>query len=49
MNPEKYVKSLDEGDTPISAESLRQDIYNHREEDGKLQDKIPETIVVSIF
>jgi len=49
LNPDKYVKSLDEGENPITAEGLRQNIYEHRQEEQRLKDEIPENIVVSIF
>ena len=49
LNPDKYVKSLDEGENPISAEALKQDIYDHREEEKRLNDVIPSMINVSIF
>ena len=49
MNPDKYVRSLDDGETPITAEGLRIDIEKHREEEARLKDQIPEYITVSIF
>jgi hypothetical protein len=49
LNPDKYVKSLDEGEQQITAEGLRQEIYNHRMEEEKLKTEIPESVIVSIF
>jgi dynein heavy chain len=49
LNPDKYVRSLDDGDQPISAEALRADIEVHRGEEDRLKGQIPETITVSIF
>jgi dynein heavy chain len=49
LNPDKYVKSLDEGENQITAEGLRNDIQEHRKEESRLKDEIPESIVVSIF
>jgi hypothetical protein len=30
LQPDKYVKELDEGETPVDAEALRADIYRNR-------------------
>lgn len=30
LQPDKYVKELDEGDEPVDAEALRADIYRNR-------------------
>ena len=49
MNPDKYVKSLDEGESVSTAESLKNDIFEHRKEEERLKTEIPESIVVSIF
>ena len=49
LNPDRYVKSLDEGEQPISAEGLKNDIQEHRKEEQRLKEEIPEHIVVSIF
>ena len=49
LNPDRYVKSLDEGDTPITAEGLKNDINEHRKEEERLRDEIPESVNVSIF
>jgi len=43
------VKTLDEGETPITAEALKLDIVEHRKEEELLRDKIPEFVNVSIF
>jgi len=31
LQPDKYVKELDEGDEAVDAEALRADIYRHRQ------------------
>lgn len=49
LNPDRYVKSLDEGDQPITAEALKEDIVAHREEEDRLRKEIPEFVNVSIF
>jgi hypothetical protein len=50
LNPDKFVKELDkEGEGGITAEGLRKDIQEHRKEEQRLKDEIPENIVVSIF
>lgn len=49
LNPDRYVRSKDEGDTPITAEALKLDIEAHRKEEERLKEEIPESIVVSIF
>jgi len=43
------VKSLDEGDTPITAEGLKNDMNEHRKEEERLRREIPEFVNVSIF
>ena len=49
LNPDKYVKSLDEGDNPIGAEGLRIDIQEKRKEEERVKNDIPESIIVNIF
>jgi dynein heavy chain len=49
LNPDRYVKALDEGDAPITAEALKADIHEHRLEEEKLRKQIPEFVTVSIF
>jgi hypothetical protein len=49
LNADKYVKSLDERDEPVSAEELKADIFRLREEETLLREKLPESVVVSIF
>lgn len=49
LNPDRFVKSLDEGDTPITADGLKNDINEHRKEEERLRDEIPEFVNVSIF
>jgi dynein heavy chain len=49
LNPDRFVKSLDEGDTPITAEGLKNDINEHRKEEERLRTQIPEFVNVSIF
>lgn len=49
LNPDRYVKGLDEGENQITAEGLRNDTQEHRKEEARLKDEIPESIVVSIF
>jgi len=49
LSPDRFVKSLDEGDNPITAEGLKNDINEHRKEEERLRDEIPEFVNVSIF
>jgi len=53
LDPDKYVKNLDEGDGTaeggISAEELKADIMRIRELEKSLKERIPESVVVSIF
>lgn len=49
LNPDKYVRALDEGETSITAEALKLDIEEHKKEEQRLKDEIPEMIIVSIF
>jgi dynein heavy chain len=49
LNPDRFVKSLDEGDTPITAEGLKNDMNEHRKEEDRLRREIPEFVNVSIF
>lgn len=49
LNPDRFVKSLDEGDTPITAEGLKNDMNEHRKEENRLRKEIPEFVNVSIF
>lgn len=49
LNPDRFVKSLDEGDTPITAEGLKNDMNEHRKEEERLRREIPEFVNVSIF
>ena len=49
LNPDKYVKLLDDRETPITAEELRQDIQEHKKEEDRLKDEIPDQVTVSIF
>lgn len=49
LNPDKFVKSLDEGEQPILADGLKNDIMEHRKEEERLRKEIPEFVTVSIF
>jgi len=49
LNPDKYVKGLDEGDEPADPETLRADIFRLRELEEDLKRRIPVSVVVSIF
>lgn len=49
LNPDKYVKELDERDDPIDADGLRADIYRIRELEEDLKLRIPEYVTVSVF
>jgi len=49
LDPNKYMRQLDERDEPIDAEELRVDIYEKKDEEAKLKAKIPEMVTVSIF
>lgn len=49
LNPDKYVKQLDEGDEAADPEMLRADIFRLRELEEDLKRRIPLSVVVSIF
>lgn len=49
LNVDKYVKMLDEGDEPMDPESLRADIFNLREKEEDIKQRIPLSVTVSIF
>jgi hypothetical protein len=49
LSADKYVKAMDERDEPVSAEELKADIFRLREEDKELRERLPESVVVSIF
>lgn len=49
LNPDKFVKELDSGENQIGAEGLKNDIEQHRLEEQRLKEEIPESIIVSIF
>lgn len=49
LNPDQYVSSLDDGETKKSVDAIKEDILKHREEEARLLDEIPESIIVSIF
>ena len=49
LNPDRYVRTLDEVEGGISAEGLKNDIEEHRKEEQRLKEEIPESIIVSIF
>lgn len=49
LNPDKYLKELDAGETPISPDELRADIEKKKEAERILKSKIPEEINVSMF
>ena len=40
---------LDEGEAPIAPDALKNDILEHRKEEEKLRNEIPEFVNVSIF
>jgi len=40
---------LDDGETPIEAEGLKLDIERHRQLEADLREKIPSSVVVSMF
>jgi len=49
LNPDQYVRSLDAGENQITPEALKNDIAEHRKEEQRLKEEIPESIIVSIF
>mmetsp|Transcript_4719 Transcript_4719/g.3259 ORF Transcript_4719/g.3259 Transcript_4719/m.3259 type:complete len:115 (+) Transcript_4719:1026-1370(+) len=49
LNPDKYVKDLDNPEAPISPDELRADIERKKEAEEILRSKIPEEICVSMF
>lgn len=49
LNPDKYVQGLDAGDTPISPEELRADIFAMKQKEEELKNKIPEAVIVNMF
>ena len=44
LDPDKHVNDLDEGETPITPEELRLDIFKHKEKEQKLLERIPEFV-----
>ena len=49
LNPDKYIKELDEGDDPMDAEGLKADIARNQKLEEELKERIPESVTVSIF
>jgi hypothetical protein len=48
-NPDKYVRGLDEGETPATAEFMKADIERMKEKEAKIGELIPKHVNVSIF
>jgi hypothetical protein len=49
LNVDKYIQSIDNPDDPIDAEGLKADIQRIRQLEKELQERIPESVVVSVF
>jgi hypothetical protein len=49
LNPDKYVKEMDECENPPSVEEIKADIHNHMNEEKRISDTILNNINVSIF
>jgi len=49
LDVNKYIKELDNPDDPIDADGLKADIHRIRELELELQERIPESVTVSIF
>lgn len=43
------MNDLDEGETPITPDELRMDIFKHKEKEQKLLERIPDSVQVSMF
>jgi len=49
LNPEKYVRALDDFDNPASVDEIKMDIQKHQKEVKRLEEQIPESLIVSYF
>jgi dynein heavy chain len=49
LNPEEFIKELEQEDPPRSEESLRDEIFKYQNEENKLKAAIPKDIHVSCF
>jgi dynein heavy chain len=49
LNPEKYVRALDDYENPATVEEIKADIEKHRKESKRILSEIPDHIVVSYF
>jgi hypothetical protein len=49
LNGDKYVSQLDDGEHPIEPEALKVDIERHRKMEDDLREKMPASVVVSMF
>lgn len=49
LDPEAYIKKLDDDDNPPEIDFLKKDVLFHQGEADRLRNEIPDFIVVSIF
>ena len=49
LDPVEYIKKMDDEENPAEPEALRKDVMFHRKEAERLNDEIPDSIVVSMF
>lgn len=49
LNPEEYIKKLDDDDNPPEIDFLRKDVMFHQQEAERLKNEIPDFIIVSLF
>jgi dynein heavy chain, axonemal len=49
LNPDKYMKTLDDPENPMEPAALKADIFRHRKLEEQLMAKIPESVNVGMF
>lgn len=49
LDPEAYIKKLDDEDNPPEIDFLKKDVLFHQQEAERLKKEIPDFIIVSIF
>ena len=49
LNPDKYVRGLDDYDNPASVDEIKADIEKHKKESNRILNEIPDNVIVSYF
>jgi hypothetical protein len=49
LNPEKYVRGLDDFENPASVDEIKSDITKHMEEEKRIDGEIPDSLIISFF